>query len=250
MTQRTLAGLVAVLLLGCAGRRRCSSRCPTSPTSPGPPSTCSARTDGKEIIQVTGAQDLPRRRRAADDHGLGLHRGRAGSTSSTLMADWINPEDAVYPYDAVYQADTTPEQNREEGQVEMVSSQDAATAAALRELGYDRHAGRRGRRRRRRARRPTASSRSRDILARGRRHADQVRRRRGQGRQRGARPGKPIPCKVTPRRQGRQGRRDRDHADGDRRRTSASASGSGPATSSRSTSTVNIATTSAARAPG
>jgi PDZ domain-containing protein len=55
----------------------------------------------------------------------------------TLMSDWLNPDDAIYPYDAVYAPDLDQEQNQEDGQVEMVTSQDAAAAAALRELGYD-----------------------------------------------------------------------------------------------------------------
>ena len=53
------------------------------------------------------------------------------------MTDWLDPDDAVYPYDAVYPDDKTAEQDREEGQVQMVTSQDTAVAVALRELGYD-----------------------------------------------------------------------------------------------------------------
>jgi PDZ domain-containing protein len=54
----------------------------------------------------------------------------------TLMTDWLNPEDAVYPYDAVYAPDTSAEQNQQQGQVEMINSQDNAIAATMRELGY------------------------------------------------------------------------------------------------------------------
>jgi PDZ domain-containing protein len=53
-----------------------------------------------------------------------------------LMHDWISDEAAVYPYDAVYQPSETVEQNKAEGKQQMTSSQDAATAAALAELGY------------------------------------------------------------------------------------------------------------------
>ena len=53
-----------------------------------------------------------------------------------LLRDWASPQSSVYPYDAVYQQNETSQQNRQQGAVEMVSSQDAATATALRELGY------------------------------------------------------------------------------------------------------------------
>ena len=51
-----------------------------------------------------------------------------------LMAAWIDPDDAVYPD---LEEGKTDEQNRIEGQVQMVTSQDAAKAAALRELGLE-----------------------------------------------------------------------------------------------------------------
>ena len=78
----------------------------------------------------------------------------------TLMTDWLNPEDGVYPFDSVYQEDVTPEEDREEGQVDMV------TLAGRRHGGGARaSSATRSRRPSRsppspRARRPTASSRS------------------------------------------------------------------------------------------
>ena len=53
------------------------------------------------------------------------------------MHAWVSDEEAVYPYDAVYAEDETDEQNQAEGAAEMMSSQDAAIAVALDELGYD-----------------------------------------------------------------------------------------------------------------
>jgi PDZ domain-containing protein len=53
------------------------------------------------------------------------------------MKAWLDPEEAVYPYDAVYGEDETAEQSETESAIQMVSSQDAATAVALNELGYD-----------------------------------------------------------------------------------------------------------------
>jgi PDZ domain-containing protein len=54
----------------------------------------------------------------------------------SLMSGWLSRDDAVYPYRAVYQPDETRESNELEGAIEMVSSQDAAVAVALTELGY------------------------------------------------------------------------------------------------------------------
>lgn len=52
------------------------------------------------------------------------------------MSAWASPAQALFPYDVIYGDDKTAEQDRSESQVEMVSSQDNATAAALTELGY------------------------------------------------------------------------------------------------------------------
>ena len=53
------------------------------------------------------------------------------------MRGWLDRDAAVYPHDAIY----PPRQDRRPGReqqraVEMVTSQDTAIAAALRELGY------------------------------------------------------------------------------------------------------------------
>jgi PDZ domain-containing protein len=53
-----------------------------------------------------------------------------------LMA-WLGQDAAVLPYKAMYPDSSTNEQERAESAAQMVSSQDAATAAALRELGQE-----------------------------------------------------------------------------------------------------------------
>jgi PDZ domain-containing protein len=53
------------------------------------------------------------------------------------MRAWLDPSDAVYPKEAVYPDDKTADQVRDEGQVQMVSSQDTAVAVAEQALGYD-----------------------------------------------------------------------------------------------------------------
>ena len=130
---------MAVLLLGVLVASTVFRPLPYVTYAPGyHRSTCSTKdkNDAQEIIQVNG-------RETYRDGGelrmttVFVSSPAPGSTSSTLMSNWVNPDDAVYPYDAVYAPDVDHEQNREEGEVEMVTSQDTAVGGALRELGYD-----------------------------------------------------------------------------------------------------------------
>src|SRR5262245_3355771 len=137
MTQRTLAGLVAVLMLGALVAVAVFKPLPFVTYSPGSTINVLGKTDdGKEIIQVSGHKTY------RDDGELRMTTVMVSTPDAnldlfTLMGDWLNPNDAVYPFAAVYAPDETPEESRESGQVDMVTSQATAIAAALRELGYD-----------------------------------------------------------------------------------------------------------------
>jgi Lon-like protease len=139
MTQRTLAGLLAVLLLIGLWVVAAVKPLPYVTYEPGlTVDVLGTNDDGKEIIEVDGAKAY------RDDGELRMttvyvSQPKPEGTNNLfeLMHDWISDEDAVYPYEAVYTDQTTVEQNRKEGQAEMTSSQDAATAVALEELGYD-----------------------------------------------------------------------------------------------------------------
>jgi PDZ domain-containing protein len=136
MTQRTTAGLVAVLLLGALVAWMVFRPMPYVTYEPGSTLDVLGETDGKENIQVSG------HRVYRDGGELRMTTVLVSTPGArldlfTLMTTWLNPNDAVYPYDAVYAPDIDQEENREEGQVEMVTSQDSAAAAALRELGFD-----------------------------------------------------------------------------------------------------------------
>jgi Lon-like protease len=135
MTQRTLAGLLAVMLLGVMVAVTLYRPLPYVTYSPGSTIDVLGQTDGQEIIQVSGHEVF---RDTGELRMTTVMVSNPGAKPDifTLMSDWLNPDHGVYPFDSVYQEDVTPEQNREEGQVEMVTSQDAATAAALRELGF------------------------------------------------------------------------------------------------------------------
>jgi PDZ domain-containing protein len=137
MTQRTLAGILAAPLLIGLWVAAATEPLPYVTYEPGLTVDVLAENQGDEIIQVEGHQTY------RDDGEMRMttvyvsQPRPAEVTLAELMHDWLSPEDAVYPYKAVYRPDETTEQNRQQGQVEMVSSQDVAVAVALDELGYD-----------------------------------------------------------------------------------------------------------------
>ena len=139
MTQRTLAGLLALPLLIGLWVTAALKPLPFVTYEPGLTiDVLGTNEDGKEIIEVEG-------HRPYRDEGqlrmttvyVSQPEPKGSNSLFELMRDWLSDEDAVYPYDAVYQRGETVEQNRQEGAQEMTSSQDAATAVALEELGYD-----------------------------------------------------------------------------------------------------------------
>jgi PDZ domain-containing protein len=139
MTQRTLAGLLAVPLLIGLWVTAAVKPLPYVTYEPGlTVNVLGTNDDGKEIIEVKGHKIY------RDDGQLRMTtvyvsqpEPKGKNNLFELMHDWISDEDAVYPYGAVYQKGETVEQNRQEGEQQMTSSQDAATAVALEELGYD-----------------------------------------------------------------------------------------------------------------
>lgn len=136
MSQRTLAAMLAVpLLLGLfvvVG----TQPLPYVTYRPGPSVDILAAPEGKEIIEVSGHKAY------RDDGELRLttiyvDQPEEDVTLEELMRAWISPSEAVYPYDSVYAPEETDESSDVESAVQMVSSQDAAVATALTELGYD-----------------------------------------------------------------------------------------------------------------
>ena len=139
MTQRTLAGILAVPLLIGLWVTAALVPLPYVTYEPGLTVNVLGKNDeGAPIISVEGRKSYP------DDGELRMTtvyvsqpKPEGRNNLFELMHDWISDEDAVYPYDAVYRQDETVEQNKQEGAAQMTSSQDAATAVALEELGYD-----------------------------------------------------------------------------------------------------------------
>ncbi|WP_028645582.1 YlbL family protein [Nocardioides sp. URHA0020] len=137
MTQRTIAGLLAVPLLIALWVGAAFEGLPYVTYKPGlTVNVLGDNGEGASIIQIKGKPTY------ADDGELRMttvfvSQRDAHNNVFELMQAWISRSDAVYPKDAIYPEGGTVEQDRKEGQAEMTSSQDAATAAALTELGYD-----------------------------------------------------------------------------------------------------------------
>lgn len=136
MTQRTLAGILAVPLLAALWIVSLTSGLPYVTYEPGVTVDVLGAPDGKEIVQVSGQKTY---RDAGQLRMTTVYVTRPQSSVNLFEATsaWISRDDAIVPYDAVYAPDETQEDSKTESAVEMVSSQDSAVAAALTELGYD-----------------------------------------------------------------------------------------------------------------
>ncbi len=133
MNQRTVAGLLALVLGAVLLSVATLMPSPWVRFSPGPTIDVLGPFDGKEIIKVTG------RKTYDDDGALRMVTVLPDGPENTrnlfsVLAAWLNPDDAVYPV-SIYREDETNESVREESAAQMSSSQDFATAAALDALG-------------------------------------------------------------------------------------------------------------------
>jgi len=136
MTQRLIAAFIAVPLLLALLTIAFFAPVPFATYHPGPTFDVLGTADGEEIIQVNGAKTY------RDDGQIrmttvSVSQEGVDKSLTDVLKDWIDKDDAVYPYDIVHPPGTTAAQEEVEGQVQMVSSQDNAIAAALRELDYD-----------------------------------------------------------------------------------------------------------------
>ena len=136
MTQRTLAGLLAVPLLIALWVVAITQPLPYVTYEPGLTVDVLDDDEGDEIIEVSGHEVY---RDAGELRMTTVYVSQPGADVNLfeVMAGWLSRDDAIYPYQAVYREDETRESNEEEGEIEMVSSQDTAIAVALTELGYE-----------------------------------------------------------------------------------------------------------------
>ena len=94
--------------------------------------------DGKPIIAVQGHR-VYRDQGALRMTTVSVTERDSHLDLLTLMRTWASRDDAIYPFSAIYGTTGNQQQDTQQGQVEMVTSQDSAVAAALIQLGYDLH---------------------------------------------------------------------------------------------------------------
>jgi PDZ domain-containing protein len=129
MSRRTLAGLVALGIAAALAMTVFIRPVDYVTFRPGPTMNVLGTFDGKQIVSVTGHKSY------RDDGQLRMVTVYAGGPEDrvnlvNMVWGWLNPDVAVYP-SSIYGAGETEESNRQESAVEMSSSQDNATAAAL-----------------------------------------------------------------------------------------------------------------------
>ncbi len=135
MSQRRIAASIAIPLFVALVLVAVLVPVPFASYHPGPTFDVLGTNDGDEIIQVNGAKTY------RDDGQIrfttvSVSQEGVDKNIFEVLVDWVDPDSAVYPYDIVHPPGTTADQEKVEGQVQMVSSQDNAIAAALRELDY------------------------------------------------------------------------------------------------------------------
>ncbi len=136
MTQRTIAGLLAVPLLVALWVVALLTPLPYVTYSPGLTVDVLDDPEGEEIIQVEGRETY-RNGGQLRMTTVYVTQPETEVNLFELMEGWLSRDDAVYPYKAVYPGGETNASNKLEGEIAMVSSQDSAIAVALSELGVD-----------------------------------------------------------------------------------------------------------------
>jgi PDZ domain-containing protein len=135
MTQRTWAAILAVPLLIALGLYVAVKPLPFVTYAPGLTINVLGDNDGQPIIDVQG-------HRTYRDPGelrmttVSVTERDARLDLLTLMRTWFSRDDAIYPFSIQYPSTGSQQSDAQEGQVEMIGSQDSAIAAALRQLGY------------------------------------------------------------------------------------------------------------------
>lgn len=91
--------------------------------------------DGAPVIEVTGAETYPSKGELRFTTVSALGNRESPVPVLRLVRAWIDPDEGIYPVEALFPKGTTSEQSAQQGQAEMVTSQESATVAALRALG-------------------------------------------------------------------------------------------------------------------
>jgi PDZ domain-containing protein len=104
--------------------------------SAGPAVNTLGAPDGKALIEIKGQKVYPTTGEL-DLTTVRLAGGPGNATSLwAVMTAWLDRDEEVVPREQVFPENETADQNRQQNQLEMATSQESATAAALSELGY------------------------------------------------------------------------------------------------------------------
>jgi PDZ domain-containing protein len=136
MSRRSVASLLAVGLLLVLVVQMGRTAVPYVTVSPGPTVDVLGEEGDKPIVAVDGARTYPTKGQMRLTTVSVTNPENELNLAEALMA-WAGRDAAVLPYKAMYPETSTDEEERAESAAQMVGSQDAATAAALRELGEE-----------------------------------------------------------------------------------------------------------------
>lgn len=136
MTRRAMARLTAVGLLLVVVSLMAVIPAPYVTVSPGPTVDVLGEREGEPVVSVEDARTYPT---SGEMRLTTIYVTPVDREISVLRAlsAWLSEDDAVLPFRAMYPQTTTAERERTISSAQMVSSQDAAVAAALSSLGYE-----------------------------------------------------------------------------------------------------------------
>lgn len=134
MNRRTVAGLLAIALIAVLVTVAVRKPVPFVQFSPGPTVDVLGKYEGKQVIKITGRRSYP------DTGQLRMVTVYVTGPATELtlfdmLTGWIDRDVTLLPRDAVYKPQETASSARKASALQMTTSQDAATAAALDALG-------------------------------------------------------------------------------------------------------------------
>jgi len=135
MSRRSIASVMVFCLAAALIAVAALLPVPYVTMNPGPTVNVLGRAGARPIIAVTGHRTYPTKGQMRLTT-VSVTNPTATVRLGEALRAWFDRTDAVYPRDVIYPPDESPQESQQQSDVEMVSSQDTAIAAALTELGY------------------------------------------------------------------------------------------------------------------
>src|SRR4051795_12867085 len=135
MSRRSIASILVFCLLAALIGVAMLLPVPYVTMNPGPTVNVLGRAGARPIIAVSGHKTYPTKGQMRLTT-VSVTNPNASIRLGDALRAWFDRTDAVYPRDVVYPPDQSAQDAQQQSDVEMVSSQDTAIAAALTELGY------------------------------------------------------------------------------------------------------------------